>query len=311
VLLSRSVRAAWFAFAALVVLAAPGLARADVPKPQCIDENTQGQTLRRDGKLAAARAHLRTCSDASCPEMVRVDCSQRLDELERVQPTILFDAKDADGRDLVAVQVTLDGQPFTDKLDGKALPADPGVHTFTFTIAGVPPVTRTLVLKEGEKERRERIVLGPPAAAPSPSTATVLAGAPAVPPSEVSPPASPSGLGAQRLLGLVAGGAGVVGIGVGAVFGLMASSAWNGAKSACGGDTSRCADVGTATSDRSNTVTDGTISTVAFVAGAALVAGGAVLYFTGRPSEPPPTASVAVAPVAAPGQGGLALVGRF
>ncbi|HEY5243220.1 MAG TPA: hypothetical protein VIJ22_17190 [Polyangiaceae bacterium] len=278
-------------------------------KSQCVDANTQGQNLRRDGKLAAARAQLRTCAAATCPGLVRNDCTQRLDELERAQPTIVFEAKDAHGGDLVDVRVSLDGQLLTAHLDGTASMVDPGTHELTFEAPGQPPVTRKLLVNEGEKGRREQVILGGPGATPAagtptaPST-TAPAELPVTPPSQAS-----SGLGTQRILGIAVGGAGIVGLGLGAVFGVMASSAWSSAKNACGGSTSQCADPASATSYRNTTLTDGTLSTVAFIAGGVLLAGGAVLFLTGGHGET--GTGVALAPSVGPGQGGIAVLGAF
>jgi len=140
---------------------APPTTSGDVTKDQCVDANTKAQSLRRSRKLVAARAQLAICADPRCPAMVRDDCTQRVDELEKVQPTIVFDAKDGAGNDLSDVRVSMDGKPFVGKLDGTALAVDPGPHAFTFEVTGQPIVTRGFVLKEGEKLRRERIVIGP------------------------------------------------------------------------------------------------------------------------------------------------------
>jgi hypothetical protein len=148
--------------AALVVTSAS--AGADVTKAECIAANTAAQDLRRDGKLSAAREQLRKCVDPSCPGMVLDDCSRRLDELDKMQPTVVFEVKDAAGHDLSAVKVTVDGKSLVDKLDGSDLPVDPGEHVFTFTIDGQAPVSRTLVLSAGEKARREQVVIGGPSA---------------------------------------------------------------------------------------------------------------------------------------------------
>ncbi|HEY6463332.1 MAG TPA: hypothetical protein VIY73_24365, partial [Polyangiaceae bacterium] len=201
---------------ALMLAAAP--AAAEVTKDQCVDADTQAQNLRRSGKLAAARAQLQTCGDPSCPAMVRDDCSRRTDELEKAQPTVIFDAKDVAGRDLVAVEVSVDGQPLAKALDGTALRVDPGPHVFTFTSAGQPPVTLNLVLREGEKERHERVVVGTPAASPS----TAL---PSTPPEPSGGGGASGGMGGGRIAALAVGGAGVAGIAVGSIFGLMAASA--------------------------------------------------------------------------------------
>jgi hypothetical protein len=139
----------------------PSTSSGDVTKDQCVDANTKAQSLRRSSKLVAARAQLAVCADPRCPGMVRDDCIQRLDELEKVQPTIVFDAKDGAGNDLSDVRVSMDGKPLVGRLDGTAVAVDPGPHAFTFEVTGQPIVTRGFVLKEGEKLRRERIVIGP------------------------------------------------------------------------------------------------------------------------------------------------------
>ncbi len=294
---------------AATIVVASAHARADVSKDQCIDADTQAQSLRRDGKLAGARTQLQKCGDPKCPAIIRDDCTQRIDELERAQPTIVFDAKDGDGHDLASVQVTVDGQPFADKLEGKALRVDPGAHTFVFTLAGQPSVTQTFVIREGEKERHERIVIGAPTT-PAPAPSVAPAAAPSTLPETPPDTAPSSGLGMQRLLGIGVAGMGVIGVGIGSVFGLLASSAWSNAKNACGGDTSHCTDVSSADSYKSTANTDGTISTIGFIAGGVLVAGGAVLFFTGKPHDSG-AAVVSIAPAWSPGQGGVALRGTF
>ena len=167
-------RAAWVAsFAALALPLVSGSARADITKAQCIEANTKGQDLRRDGNLAAARDVFRTCAVASCPALLRDDCTRRIDEIERVQPTIVFDAKDASGRDVSVVKVTIDGKPLADRLAGTPLQIDPGEHVFAFQVPGQAPVTQTFIIKENERDRRERVVLGGPApgsSVPSPGT---------------------------------------------------------------------------------------------------------------------------------------------
>ena len=144
-----------FVLALACVAASAPSALADVTTDQCIDSNAKAQALRRSGKLSAAREQLATCVDRACPAMVRDDCAKRLDELDRLQPTIVLGAQDANGVDVIAVSVSIDGRPLTSKLDGRPLEVDPGPHVFEFQSAGRPTETRTLVLKEGEKGRIE------------------------------------------------------------------------------------------------------------------------------------------------------------
>lgn len=296
---------------ALIALRTPD-ARADMTKKQCATANADGQTLRLDGKLAAARVELEMCSDPHCPAIVRDDCAQRLDELERVQPSIVFDVKDSSGADVSAVTVTIDGHPAADKLGGIALKLDPGEHVFAFTMAGGAAVSRTLVIKEGEKGRRERIVLG---AAPAPAGAAGAAGAsePAAPAPAATPaaePAATTGMSRQRIIALATGGIGVVGVAVGGALGLMTFSAASQVKSDCQSATS-CNNRPLAVSEHGLAATYGTASTVAFIGGGDLLAAGALLFLTSPRAPSSPTVGWTLAPAAGPGGGGVSLLGRF
>jgi hypothetical protein len=72
---------------------------------------------------------------------------------------------------------------------------------------------------------------------------------------------------------------GVAGIAVGSVFGLLASSSASSSKNA-GCPNCTPAQFTQATSDYNSASDDATISTVAFVAGGAALAAGAILFFT-------------------------------
>jgi hypothetical protein len=142
-----------------VLVALP--AAADLTKAECIGANTKAQSLRREGKLREARVSLLSCASDSCPAVLREDCVQRLDELERAAPTILFEVKDGAGHDMSQVRVTLDGAPFLDKVTAGAVLVDPGEHDFSFSAEGKPPVTQHVVIREGDKSRRLSVTIGP------------------------------------------------------------------------------------------------------------------------------------------------------
>src|SRR5258708_9446245 len=80
----------------------------------------------------------------------------------------------------------------------------------------------------------------------------------------------------QRTIAIGAGVVGVVGIGVGAIFGLKASSSWSNAKSSCNAYPSGCGAV--ATSGESDARSQASLSTVGFIVGGVALAGGAVLW---------------------------------
>jgi len=259
----------------LAVLLAPLSARSAEPtKQQCVDANDAAQDLRQAGKLRQAREKLALCANASCPAVVRDDCVQRLSDLDAAMPSIIFEAKNAAGNDLAAVTVTMDGQPFADQLDGKPLQLDPGEHRFVFTAQGLPSTQKVIVVREGDKARHERVVLGTPLQAP------LQAPAPVPVKEEPVAPAEPASDGStQRLAGLVLGGAGVVSVVIGSILGLVSKSTYDHAfSSECGSNANTCSAQGA--QDGQTAHGQATASTASFVAGLALLGGGAALYFT-------------------------------
>jgi hypothetical protein len=306
-------RIAFAACVAIATTAAPSPSFADptidATVSQCVDANTKAQILRRAGQLAAARQELSMCGDPRCPRMVRSDCAQRLDELNRAQPTIVFDAKDTAGADVVAVVVTIDGRPFTDRLDGSPIEVDPGPHTFMFIVAGQAPVTRSLVVKEGARGRLERVVL-----APAPASAPGTFGSPAEAPRTGQTSERARGLGREQIAGIALAGIGVGGVVLGATYGLLAKSAWDDAKARCNAASCPESSRGQAVSQRSTAVTDGTVSTVGFIAGGILLAGGIALAIVAprvrERSVGEPTA-LRLSPAVGPATVGLDLRGEF
>lgn len=263
--------------AALVALAAATPARAaDPTTADCLSATESSLTLRNQHKLREARAQLLICSAASCPTDIREECVRRVAEVNAAMPTVVFEVKDAAGNDLTGVRADMDGSVLAEHLEGTALSIDPGEHNFTFGHAGDPPLSKVFVIREGEKDRRERIVMGTVAVAATPAAAPgIAAQAPVAP-----PPAAPSSWTGRRIGGLILAAVGVAGLAVGAGYGLAAMSRHDDAQKAC--------PQATCPSQQgvdlwSSAHTAGTVSTVAFIAGGVALAGGAVLWLTGKP----------------------------
>jgi hypothetical protein len=283
-----------------VLLAAPARA-ADPTKDQCIDANETAQGLRKNEKLRDAEQRLLVCVSASCPGPVRDDCAQRLTELRAVIPTVVFSVKDDADQDLSDVRVTMDDQPLANKLDGTAIAIDPGPHHFVFESAGRQKEERALVIREGEKDRHERIVL---VAAPAVGTAVAPAPVPeaAPPPGVESEPPAKDGK-SQRIAGVVVGGVGVAGVVVGSIFGIVSKSKYDHAWTECNMSASCTSPQGV--SDGSTAHTQAAVSTVAFIAGGVLIGGGALLYFTA------PKAGVTVSPTVGLRSAGVGVNGSW
>ena len=266
---------------------------AEPTKQECVAANENAQDLRRAGKLRDARTQLAVCTAGSCPAAVREDCARRLREVENALPSVVFVAKDRNGRDLSAVRVTMDGEPLVEKLDGTGIAIDPGEHRFAFAAVGLRPATSTIVVREGDSDRPLRIVLESAAPRPAP----------------VETPAAGSDGGARRALGATLAILGVGGVAVGSVFGLLAKSTYDNARSECPtGVLSQCPVQATqATADKDSADGQAVVSTVAFIGGGVLLATGAILFFTA------PKAGGAVTVGAAVGGGGgtLTMSGRW
>jgi hypothetical protein len=279
--------------AAMGATGAPAARAADPTLSDCIQANEAALKLRGQGKLRQARAQWLVCAGQTCDADVRSVCQRHVQDTNLAMPTIIFGAKDPDGADLSAVKVTMDGEVLVERLDGMALSIDPGEHTFTFEAAGQPAVTRKFLIQEAQKERREVIGFGAgPTLAPPLAASEVGSPASPAPPSPSPNTPEAPGLGTQKILALVAGGIGVVGVGLGAAFGAIAISKKSDAQGACPATcasqdgASKWADAGSA----------GNVSTVGFVVGGVALAGAAVLWFTAPSSSGGSGAAVGMGP---------------
>jgi hypothetical protein len=282
-------------------------AHADAAKEQCIDANDRAQSLRRAGDFAGTRQLLRRCDERTCPALVRDDCAQRLDELERAQPTIVFDVHDeATGKDVVAVKITIDGKPFADSLDGRALAVDPGPHTFVFEVPGQPPTTERVTVREGEKGRHESVAVGSlpvesaPAPTPPPDTSTSAS---------TSPPDSRAATGsnAWTVVGIVTTTVGAAALAAGGVAGILASIAKTNYEKNCGANiqapaASDCNSAGVRGHD--DAASKATWSTALFLGGGVAAVAGITIWVA-APKGREGRAAVTFVP------GGVSLSGSF
>jgi len=235
----------------------------------CLDAVGQGQKLRDGHKLVEARAQFRICAAASCPVVVQRDCLNWVNDADASIPTIVLSAKEASGEDALDVRATIDGSALATKLDGAALPIDPGPHTFRFEWPDGTTIDREALVQEGQK-------------------ATVVSVRHPAPPSASAVPA-PAGRSEQgagrggvvRLGGYVAGGAGLAAIVVGSIFGGLTFAEVSQAKSACGAAGCAATTSQTAVNDMQTARTYGNASTALLIGGGALVGGGVVMVLVG------------------------------
>ena len=289
---------AWMLLASLAILTADRPASAD-DKAACLDAADQGQQLRSAHKLIEARDRFRVCAAAGCPAVVQSDCAAWLDAVEKDLPTVVLIAKNVAGGTMVDVRVSVDGKPLQSRLEGEAVPLNPGSHTFHFEAASGVTHDEQAVVPEGGKNQLVTVVMGAPQGAPSAEhgTAPATTGPQSVAASD--PGGSSSSL---RTWGWIVGGTGVAGLAVGTIFGLVAMGDKNGAN--CVNDV---CNQGTTGPIKSNAL----ISDVGWIAGGLLTAGGISLLLLSPSGRADHAGWMRVAPLVASHGGGVGVDGSW
>jgi hypothetical protein len=215
---------------------------------------------RSESKLLLARESLRTCLRSNCKSWIVADCSKWLSEVETRIPSVVFSAKTATGRDLTDVKVTnANGETIAQSLDGHSIEMEPGPHDFVFLNPEGTRVEKHALIREGEKAQNVSAVFEAPAGEVGRAS----------PQSPLLAPKTEKTTPTLRYVGYGLAGAGVVGLGLGAIFGMTAIAKKNDAN--CDGN--GFCDSG----PRADAIDAARVSTIAFVAGAVLGAGGVAL----------------------------------
>ncbi|WP_437630646.1 tetratricopeptide repeat protein [Sorangium sp. So ce854] len=204
---------------------------------------------------------------------------------------------------------------------GQALPVDPGTHT----VEARAPGRRRWSVARAVPPDGARVVVDVPPLEPEPPP-RALAAAPAAPPAPPAPRKQAlvslagqrggerdgdrvGGGSAQRALALATGGAGVVGLGLGAVFGAQAIARRDASNDGHCDAQNRCDAAGVAL--RADAQAAGHASTIAFSAGAAALLAAGVLFWTAPSSAAPARRAAAPTTAAASvGPGAFSLVVR-
>ncbi|WP_437911914.1 bacterial transcriptional activator domain-containing protein [Sorangium sp. So ce302] len=189
---------------------------------------------------------------------------------------------------------------------GQALPVDPGTHT----IEAQAPGRKRWSVERVVPPDGAGVVIDVPLLLAQEPPPRALAAAPKGQRTQAPPvlPLDDRGGGAgraQRVIALVTGGAGLVGLGLGAVFGAEAIARRDASNRGHCDARSRCDAVGV--SLREDAQEAGTASTIAFSTGTAALLAAGLLLWTAPPSAAGPPSRRATAAAAA-GPGGFSLV---
>jgi hypothetical protein len=179
--------------------------------------------------------------------------------------------------------VKIDGAPMSVASLNTDRPIDPGDHTIEAGALGYLTATSTVHSKEGGTEPVALTLVVDPNA----PVATIAAPPVVLPAPVASPPVAPveaARPAKSHALAYVVGGAGLAGLVVGAAGGIAAVIDKGNLTSACHGNV--CPPSSQSTLNAGTTA--GTVSTIGFIAGGALLGAGIALYFVdfGGPSGP-------------------------
>ncbi len=178
------------------------------------------------------------------------------------------------------LEVRRDGARLDPAELGIAIPVDPGSHAVTASAPGRAAYSTTVdVTGDGALVNVEIPELPPEAASPPPPASSVS--------TALDTSSSSSSSSSQKTLAAVALGLGGAGLIVGGLFGFKASSTWDDAKAECSDYPYGCGPEGKSLEDDARS--QALLSTIGFGAGIALVATGAVLWFTAGSSSDAPT----------------------
>jgi hypothetical protein len=203
--------------------------------------------------------------------------------------------------------VKRDGEVVREGQWGTKVAVDPGRHVVEASAPGKKSWTASQDVQGAGSSTTVSVEVlqdAPADVVPPPVTGGTSAIAPATPPPAADTTSSSSPL---KTVGLVTGGVGVAGLVVGGIFGAMALSKNSSANSGhCGGSlggANQCDSTGV--SLRSDAVNFGNISTIAFIAGGVLAAGGATLFLVA------PSGHVQASPAVGSSGGGVIVRGDF
>lgn len=150
----------------------------------CVKAYESAQMRRKSEDFIGARQELIVCASAACPSVIQGDCIEWLGKVEDAIPLVIFEAK-VNGSPVFDVSVTLAGKLLAERLDGRSVEVNPGLHAFTFERPGAPPVVEKVIIHRGAKSHtvmaswsapiKDGTALPPPPPPPIPKTRPIPA----------------------------------------------------------------------------------------------------------------------------------------
>jgi hypothetical protein len=141
--------------AAIFLCAVPGQSEPEKApkgdKAACKVAYKSAQEREKSSHLREAQDLYLQCSKVICGAFMRPECTTKYTQLQSDVPSVIPVVTDETGAAKADVQVKVDGELLTSKLDGRALPVDPGMHEFVFSTDSGVIATEKIMIVAGQR----------------------------------------------------------------------------------------------------------------------------------------------------------------
>jgi hypothetical protein len=141
---------------ATAVRGEPSAPKATGSEHACMTAFKTAQQHEQSGRLVEASQLFLSCEDETCGSPLWEECAASASRLRAYMPSIVPLVVDDLGQpraDVLDVRVKMDGALLISRLDGRALPVDPGTHEFSFDMGGGVVATQKVTIVRGQRNR--------------------------------------------------------------------------------------------------------------------------------------------------------------
>jgi len=131
----------------------------------CMAAFKTGQEREQAGRLVEASQSYQTCSNTACEPSLWQECVTRNAQLHAETPSVIPVVTGETGEprtDVQDVQVKMDGELLASRLDGRALPVNPGTHEFSFATDQGVIATQKITITRGQRNRAVTVSMRAP-----------------------------------------------------------------------------------------------------------------------------------------------------
>jgi len=120
-------------------------------KAACKTAYKNAQASEQASRLRDAKEQYLACSKVACGAFLRPECTTKYTQLTSDIPSVIPVVTDENGNAVAEVQLKVDGETVTSRLDGRAIEVDPGMHEFVFTSSAGVIATQKMMVVAGQR----------------------------------------------------------------------------------------------------------------------------------------------------------------